>query len=206
MDGMPVPVIRVALRHADTRDHELLVDSVAAFAGVPASAVQLTVHCARCGSAQHGKPQVAAPRTAAGSPLQASLSRTVGLEAVAVTDVAPLGLDIERVDRVARAPIDLHPREQAALLRLPDAERAERRTLLWTAKEAVLKATGQGLTIDHAALELTVSARGAVALAAWPDQLALREPPQISVFPLAAGVLAAVALLSTTPVTVQVAR
>ncbi|MET1044701.1 MAG: 4'-phosphopantetheinyl transferase superfamily protein [Microbacteriaceae bacterium] len=200
---MPAPVIRVAVRHSIRRDHDLLVHSVADFAQVPASAVRLDVHCARCGSTRHGKPQVVAPHSAAGAPLQASLSRTTGLEAVAVTDVAPLGLDMEWVDRVARAPIDLHPREQAALQALPADQRHERRTLLWTVKEAVLKATGHGLTVEHASLELAVAAGGAVALVSWPDQLALLEVPQITVLQPAPGLMLAVALLSPTPATVS---
>lgn len=190
--------MRVFLRDAEAdtpRGRSALVDAIAVLAGVAPSAVQLRRRCARCGSEDHGKPMVVSPTAPDGVPFQASLSRAGGRVVVAVTTQAPVGVDIERTSDVARASIDaaaFHPAEYAALLALPGGRRDDRRALLWTAKEAVLKAAGVGLAIDPALLELRVRG-GRVELVGWPPTLALGAAPRIQTFELAGGIIGALA-------------
>ena len=94
-----------------------------------------------------GKPRVTGP-------VEFNLSHTVeqdgaGAVAVAVTTANPVGVDIEPVSRgvdlaelVARR---YTLEEQAMLARCDPAARHRRMVWMWTAKEAVLKATGEGL-------------------------------------------------------------
>jgi hypothetical protein len=107
-------------------------------------------------------------------------------------------LDIEHISLVARAPIDaaLHALELSALDLLPDGAREERGAILWTAKEAVLKATGHGLNVDPSMLALDVAADGAVELIAWPDVLGLGSAPPINIFRPDADVIGALAVLA----------
>jgi 4'-phosphopantetheinyl transferase len=78
-----------------------------------------------------------------------SISHCTGMVVCAISREWELGVDVEPLDR--RAPLDLADRyfceaERAALLALPQARRASRFFELWTLKEAVVKATGRGLS------------------------------------------------------------
>ncbi|MFT2817872.1 4'-phosphopantetheinyl transferase family protein [Leifsonia sp. A12D58] len=168
-------------------DERLLIEAVAHFSGTPASEVVVARHCRRCGADDHGKPYVIAPRRDDGAPIQVSLSRAGGQAAVAVTAGNPIGLDIEEPAALTRASIDaaaLHLAEQAALLAAPDSERDDIRTLLWCAKEAVLKATGWGLAVDPSELEFALAADGQLTLETWPSSLELDEAPYLGVVEL----------------------
>jgi 4'-phosphopantetheinyl transferase len=93
---------------------------VADFAQIDPHAVRIVRACRSCGSDAHGKPQVVAP--SAVTPIHVSLSRSGGMTVVAVTDVGPVGIDVEAVQHE-----DLTP---------------------WVRTESLVKATGHGLTID----------------------------------------------------------
>ena len=108
-------------------------------------------------------------------PVHLSLTRSGGYVAVAVSLAGPVGIDIERVEAVARAPLEdvaLSPLERAR------ASGAAGRSLvgaadlagIWCAKEAILKATGDGLRVDPRDLTLArPTAPGfRPALDAWP--------------------------------------
>jgi hypothetical protein len=72
--------------------------------------------------------------------------------------LGPIGIDIESVARMTRAPVDavaLHPLELDALAQLEPAVRDLARTVQWTRKEALLKATGFGLRIPPASIALS---------------------------------------------------
>lgn len=61
----------------------------------------------------------------------------------------PLGVDVERIPQeqvVLQVVSVLHPREQTELLALPADERPETFARVWVRKEALLKATGEGLS------------------------------------------------------------
>ncbi|MGW4164952.1 4'-phosphopantetheinyl transferase family protein [Streptomyces sp. NPDC004788] len=100
----------------------------------------------------HGKPYLA------DAPVQFSLSHSGELVAVALSLGAPVGVDVERVpEPSAELPLPvLSPAERAAYDRVPEPERAAAFTTYWVRKEAVLKATGEGLRVDPA--RLTVAA------------------------------------------------
>lgn len=94
----------------------------------------------------HGKPHIAAPAL----PLHFNLTHTRGLIACALSLEPELGIDAEPRER--RAPLDIvdrffAPPEAGPLWALPEAQRAERFFLLWTLKEAYLKACARGLSV-----------------------------------------------------------
>ncbi|MBA8828661.1 4'-phosphopantetheinyl transferase superfamily protein [Alpinimonas psychrophila] len=140
--------------------------------------------CPRCGATDHGRPsvyyygeflpQVRVPVV--------SLSRTEGLVAVALVDCGIIGIDVESLDHMARADIEdvaFHPAERAVLARLSTHERILHSSLLWTAKESILKAAGTGLNISPELLWCEISG-ASVTLVAAPD-LGLLRPPRVTV-------------------------
>ena len=88
---------------------------------------------------QHGKPVLDHPT------LHVSTATSAGLSVVAVAD-APVGVDVERVD-AARF-------DGFAGVAQHRAERGEP-AVLWTRKEAALKATGEGLRTDPRTVDVS---------------------------------------------------
>lgn len=92
-----------------------------------------------------GKPVLAG---GAGAPLWFSVSHSGSIALVALA-AEPVGVDVE-AERVLRDPVALaarffSPGERGAVELAPVSERTRRFLELWTAKEAVLKASGAGL-------------------------------------------------------------
>ncbi|WP_351223130.1 4'-phosphopantetheinyl transferase superfamily protein [Streptomyces sp. NPDC002133] len=107
-------------------------------------------HCTEPRGRPHGKP------TLPGTPLELSLSHSGRRVMVALTTAGPVGVDVEEVARQADLPLDvLSAPERAELERLPSVDRAGAFTRYWARKEAVLKATGEGLMVDPATLTVT---------------------------------------------------
>jgi 4'-phosphopantetheinyl transferase len=104
----------------------------------PAAALVIDRTC-RCGK-PHGKPTIAGRR------LGFSLTHAGDVVGVAVLDAGPVGLDVEQVrpmsDLAATAAHVGAPAEPTAFFRA------------WTRKEALLKATGDGLASPMAAIVL----------------------------------------------------
>lgn len=128
--------------------HTLLRDEVARSCGVTRHEVRLAVLCGRCGSHRHGKPYVLPIRDVAAP--QVSLSRAEGVAIVAVTHAGPVGVDIERIDALSFPgfdPVALHPDERAGDI--------QDRATTWVRKEALLKATGDGLMVDPRTIHLS---------------------------------------------------
>ena len=95
---------------------------------------------------EHGKPSVAAPAL----PFHFNLTHTHGLIALALSREPELGIDAEA--RTRRAPLDIvdrffAPPEAQPLWALPEDARSDRFFLLWTLKEAYLKACARGLSV-----------------------------------------------------------
>jgi 4'-phosphopantetheinyl transferase len=128
-------------------DRAALVALAATVLGVDAATLRLDRRCPHCGGVDHGRP------TIADAAVSVSLARTDGVRALAVSTVGDVGIDVERVSRVRRAPLDAFTVAECAEIDLaPDPDR--RRTELWAAKEAILKAEGTGLRIDPRTVEV----------------------------------------------------
>lgn len=101
--------------------------------------------CVHCGE-QHGKPQLlTAPD------LQFSITHSDSWVAVAVLLHRPVGVDVEEISRFAHAELEdladeiLSVDERTEFVRHSADERNRVLAAYWTRKEAVVKATGQGL-------------------------------------------------------------
>jgi 4'-phosphopantetheinyl transferase len=139
----------------------LLVRTVAETVGADPRRVTVTARCPDCGLA-HGRPQVFVD----GGIVHASVSHTGGASAVAVSVEHPVGVDVERLDTARFAGVEnvaLSPTERERWHRLPEQRRLRSLAEQWTAKEAVTKALGTGLTTDPATIELAGHTGGTVA-------------------------------------------
>lgn len=120
--------------------------------GVEPEEVVLDSSCFDCGK-PHGKPRVVAE----GAP-EVSISHSGDRVALAVTKGAPVGVDVEEV-RAAEvddlANITFSAAEIDTFRAVPAAERRGAFFTYWARKEAVLKATGKGMSIVMSKLTLT---------------------------------------------------
>jgi 4'-phosphopantetheinyl transferase len=97
----------------------------------------------------HGRPRLP------GTGLHASISHASEYVAVVLSDVAPVGVDIERIGRVAYAPlVDAVCSASERRLVTNDADFYA----YWTRKESVLKATGVGLSLPMTDVVVTAPA------------------------------------------------
>lgn len=153
--------------------------------GIPPGALIIDRTC-RCGE-QHGKPTVDGP--------QFSLTHAADLVGVAVREGGPVGLDVEQVrplsDLTAMA---RHIRSPAE----PPADTPGTFFRTWTRKEALLKATGDGLSAPMTSI--TLDAQG---VASWTGAGAPVEPVWLRDLRPADGYLAAVAGLGPAPASVD---
>jgi 4'-phosphopantetheinyl transferase len=123
--------------------------------GVPPDQLVIDRSCSGCGG-QHGKP-----RLPAAPDLHVSVAHSGSCVAVAVARGTLIGVDVEAVVQLDPAELEalvgatLAEEERDALADQPGEDRARGFTTYWTRKEAVLKATGDGLTVPMA--ELVVS-------------------------------------------------
>lgn len=139
-----------------------------------AAHLQQPAHAVRIGKTASGKPFIQAPtaksanNTAAESatassrpPLYFSVSHVGSAMLVALCRDAPVGVDMEAVQRMVRDPLRMarryfHPAEVHWLQSLSSAELGSAFMRLWTCKEAVVKATGGGIVsgLDRFAVAL----------------------------------------------------
>ncbi|WEO76566.1 4'-phosphopantetheinyl transferase superfamily protein [Cryobacterium sp. SO2] len=159
-------------------DHRALVDLVARLTGVPAASVSLGQECPHCGAAGHGPLRVRFGDGASPVPaIHVSLARCGGRRALAVTAAGPVGIDLESVADISRAPVAevlLSPDEADAVAALGPRAAADALAVLWTTKEAVLKAAGVGLRVDPRDLTIALDPAGEPGTAhrlliSWPD-------------------------------------
>lgn len=125
--------------------------------------------CPRCGK-PHGKPAIK------GSRLELSVAHSGDLVAVAVA-TAPVGVDVEQLEGRSRplgggdpdalARLALADDERAALAAVPPPGRARAFLVAWTRKEAVTKATGDGLRAAFSDV-VVAGGHGTPRLVAWP--------------------------------------
>jgi 4'-phosphopantetheinyl transferase len=146
--------------------------------------------CGRCGS-QHGRPQLP------GTGLHASVTHSGEVAAVALTCAGPVGVDVEAVrviDFAAVADSVCAPAERKGVCTEADF------FTFWTRKEAVLKATGEGLSRPMRDLHVSPPSAAPVLLG-----LAGGAPPpcQLADITAADGYRGCVAVLTADPVAVR---
>lgn len=143
--------------------HVLLRKVLGGALGLPPDAVRM-----RAGGI--GKPELA-EHDPARARLSFSLSHTGGCVACAISRDCEVGVDVERVRDLriddALTQFALHPLEVAQLRGAAQTERGALFYRLWTAKEALLKALGAGLSIAPGRLGFVLS----------EDAATLREHP-----------------------------
>jgi 4'-phosphopantetheinyl transferase len=168
--------------------------ALAGYLGRPLVAVRLSRRCPRC-SRPHGKPHLAADLR---PQIHWSTSYAGDLLLVAFALDTPLGVDVEElapvfpVDGIARLALTMH--ERSALCQFGATERTQGLLRYWVRKEAIAKATGEGLRLPFS--KLTVSGPDELPrLLCWPDQQPLER---VALYDLKVGVahLASLAVLS----------
>ncbi|MGH3328523.1 MAG: 4'-phosphopantetheinyl transferase family protein [Streptomycetales bacterium] len=121
---------------------------------------------------------------------------------VAVTRGVPVGVDVEGLrpdrDHLVLADHVLSPFERCALRRLPKVDQPAGFLRYWTRKEAVLKASGDGLAVPLTTLVVS-AADEPPRLLTWTAQPPFDEPVQLSDLCPGYGYVACVALLTRTP-------
>jgi 4'-phosphopantetheinyl transferase len=163
------------------------------FARSPA-AVELDRTCPDCGR-PHGKVTT--------SGMQLSVSHSGDLIAVAFHPRTTVGVDVELVDPAidadSLATVSLAESEAKLLATLEPAERARAFTQYWTRKEAVVKATGDGIRADLRKVIVSAPDQPA-ALLEWPGY---GGPVQLLELQAGRDYAAALAVLSDEPVEVR---
>ena len=123
--------------------------------GIEPERVVLDSSCYQCGK-PHGKPRVVGSSSPAP---EVSISHSGSLVALAIVDGAPVGIDVEQI-RAAEvgelARVAFSAQERSAFAALAENERQGAFFTYWARKEAVVKATGKGMSI--ALTKLTLSA------------------------------------------------
>jgi 4'-phosphopantetheinyl transferase len=169
--------------------------AVAARLGGPAADVRLDRSCTECGK-PHGKPRVP------GTDLELSVSHSGDCIAVATATVTPVGVDVEQLVGRARHPGGDDPdalvryvladSEQDALAE-PPSERHHDFLVAWTRKEAITKATGDGLRVSFKHVVVSPASQPP-RVVSWPY---IEPVEHVTLFDLAAaeGYVAALAVI-----------
>ncbi|WP_058726491.1 4'-phosphopantetheinyl transferase family protein [Curtobacterium luteum] len=158
-------------------DREALVAAVASATGVDVAAVRAGRMCPHCASVSHGRPWA----TADGRQVGVSLSRTTGVTGLAVAP-GVVGIDVERVSRVAAAPLAVFSPAEVARA----GGDAGVLAACWAAKEAVLKRDGRGLRVDPSSVDVDVD-RGVASFEGAEHRVVVVRPQPDLVLVVAAG-------------------
>jgi 4'-phosphopantetheinyl transferase len=134
------------------------------------------------------------------SPLQFNLSHSDDLALVAISPGARVGVDVEQLRSLPDAG-DLvrrffSPREAQAFHQLPPAEQQVAFLNLWTRKEALLKATGEGIAHSLASVEVAFRPGEPAGLLALPESFGSISEWSVLDLPVPAGFIGAVAVRS----------
>jgi 4'-phosphopantetheinyl transferase len=179
----------------------LLARAVAAHAlGWPVADVRLTTRCRRCGG-PHGKPYVA------GAPLELSIAHAHHRVVVAAHARAPVGVDVEPLESVTKVAALgrnlLSAAEQTHVAALAVRDRPAALLAYWVRKEAILKATGDGLGVPLSAVTVSPPDQPA-RLLGWDGPGV--GPPSAAMADVSVGAdyLASVAVLADGPLRVTV--
>ena len=121
--------------------------------------------CFDCGK-PHGKPKV--------DGLEVSISHSGDWVALAVTDRSPVGVDVEEVRDAeidGLAGIAFSPAELATFTSVPQGDRKGAFFTYWSRKEAVVKATGKGMSVPMSKLTLTAHDESPRVVASQADEV-----------------------------------
>ncbi len=177
--------------------HALTRMVVAGYLGAEPAGVGFVARCWTCGG-PHGKPYLTDPPGG----LELSLSHCRERVVVAVARRVAVGVDVEAINPCPDDGIEqtaLSPAERRELDTWPERQRRGAFLRYWVRKEAVLKATGHGLTVPPALL--TVSGPGQPPrLLDWPPPLStIGLPVQLHDLAPGDGFVASLALLAGMP-------
>lgn len=169
--------------------------------GVAAGEVEFDTTCPRCGRA-HGKPRVRdqAAGSAGDAGLELSISHSGERVVVAVARGVPVGVDVEQVDGgrdpESVAELALSPAERESFWELPPAARPAALLTYWVRKEALLKATGDGLAVSPSSVTVTTPG-DPPALLDWTAEPPLTLPVYLTDLHPGRGHLGCLATLGT---------
>jgi 4'-phosphopantetheinyl transferase len=186
--------LRVADQRLYLAAHAMLRAVLGHYLGMEPAAVAL-------GAGEHGKPYHDNEPV-----VELSLTHSAGVAVVALATRGPVGVDVEsRIRRCQPQEIAeryFTPHESAAILGVPEARRPRRFFLYWTMKEAVLKATGTGLTMPLHSVSCTLAGRRDWSVATAPGLGPLDASWRVAALALGARHLVSVAAASARPATV----
>jgi 4'-phosphopantetheinyl transferase len=169
--------------------------------GVDPTSLRFERHCPTCGSDQHGKPRIAGHLD-----LHMSLSYTDRLAVLALSKDGEVGVDVEdltEADFDGFEAVTLAAEEVAGFEGYLGDELLAGRAQVWARKEAVLKATGDGLVVDPTEVVVTGPSQSA-ALVGWHSERAEPDPIALADVPLAQpDHRAAVALIASGDITLR---
>lgn len=186
-----------ALRRAEDRRRFVLSRALerlalAAYLGLSPGAVALDRTCPHCGE-PHGKPRLADREV----DLELSVTHAGDRAGLAIAH-GPVGIDVEpltgNANALAAAGLALAADEIERLQTAREEEREPAFLTTWTRKEAVLKATGEGLTV--APTDFTVSPPGEPpAIVSWPAHPELADGFTLMALAPGPGYVASLAVL-----------
>jgi 4'-phosphopantetheinyl transferase len=154
-----------------------------------------------------GKPALA-PSTPCSPPVHFNLSHSGDVVLIAVSpDCAMLGVDVEQehtlTDAAGMADYVLTPRERAVYESLDASERRAAFYRAWTCKEALVKATGDGLAIGLDHFEVTLAPREAPRVVAVGADTGAAAAWQLAVLDAGPGYAGALAVRGAAGVRVR---
>jgi 4'-phosphopantetheinyl transferase len=133
--------------------------------------------CFDCGK-PHGKPKV--------DGLEVSISHSGDWVALAVTDRSPVGVDVEEVRDAeidGLAGIAFSPAELATFTSVPQSDRKGAFFTYWSRKEAVVKATGKGMSVPMSKLTLTAHDEPPRVVASQADEVDIATVHMVDLTP-----------------------
>jgi len=150
----------------------------------------------------HGKPALDGKITQ----LEFNLSHSSGVALIAVTRVAPVGVDVERIRNIADIDSIIRSqfsnRERAQILRISAADRLNAFYNCWTRKEAFIKAIGAGLTTPLTAFDVSVAPDETTILQSVDDSIGHAQDWSLFHLEPGPGYIGALAIKTAGPVEV----
>jgi len=142
-----------------------------------------------------GKPEVRCEDV--GTRIFSNTSHSVEIAVCAITTACPIGVDVERLSDIpeieAIARRFFLPRETQTMMALPPDSRLQGFYNCWTRKEAVLKATGEGIAESLAKVEVTLAPEDKPAVVSVVGDRRAHEEWQLQPFSPAPGYIGCIA-------------